>query len=201
MGISVGISMGSSMGISVGTSVGISVGTSVEISVGTSVGISVGISVGVSVGESVRGISALFVFENVIHKREVAREEPLRRPAYMVEKPFVFILNFLMLNGQALKRRQTLRIVGLCYACFGAFELFLHARIPTFTATFGKNRVEMLLHRFALFFHCVIEVFVVLVCQLGVVFYISDSFRVFFTIFVEIQSVIHACFYPIDHMN
>ena len=193
--------MGSSMGISVGTSVGISVGTSVEISVGTSVGISVGISVGVSVGESVRGISALFVFENVIHKREVAREEPLRRPAYMVEKPFVFILNFLMLNGQALKRRQTLRMVGLCYACLGAFELFLHARIPTFTATFGKNRVEMLLHRFALFFHCVIEVFVVLVCQLGVVFYISDSFRVFFTIFVEIQSVIHACFYPIDHMN
>ena len=97
-------------------------------------------------GESVnvRGISALFFFENVIRKREVAREEPLRRPAYMVEKAIVFILNFLMLNGQALKRRQTLRIVGLCYACFGAFELFLHARIPTFTATFGKNRVEML---------------------------------------------------------
>ena len=42
-------------------------------------GISVGTSVGISVGESVEGISALFIFENVIRKREVAREEPLGR--------------------------------------------------------------------------------------------------------------------------
>ena len=89
--------------------------------------------------------------------------------------------------------------VVLCL--LGTFELFSHARIPTFTATFVKNRVEMLMHSFALFFHCVIEAFVVLVCQLGVVFYKSHSFRVFLMIFVEIQSVMNACFYPIDHMN
>ena len=83
-------------------------------------------------------------------------------------------------------KRQTVRMQGLCYACLGTFELFVHSRIPTFTATFGKNRVEILLHSFALFFHCVIEVFVVLVCQLGVVFYKSHSFRVFLMIFVEI---------------
>ena len=106
-----------------------------------------------------------------------------------------------MLNGQALKKRHTFMMRGLCYACLGTFEPFPHAGIPTFMATFVKNRVEMLLHRFALFFHCVIEVFVVLVCRLGVVFYKSHSFRVLSMIFVEIQSVMNACFYPIEHMN
>ena len=49
-------------------------------------------------------------------------------------------------------------MLGLCYACLGISEPFVHVKIPTFTATFGKYRVEMLLHRFALFFHCVVEV-------------------------------------------
>ena len=80
-----------------------------------------------------------------------------------------------------------MRMLGLCYACLGISEPFLHVKIPTFTATFGKNRVEMLLHSFALFFHCVKDVFVVLVCQMGVVFYKSHSFRVLCMIFVEIQ--------------
>ena len=111
------------------------------------------------------------------------------------------ILKCWMLNGQAMKKRQTVRMQGFCYACLSTFELFPHARIPTFTATFVKNRVEMLLHRFALFFHCVIEVFVVLVCQLGVVFYKSQSFRVLSMIFVEIQLVMRACYYPTDHME
>ena len=120
----------------------------------------------------------------------------------MVLKPFVFILNcLLMLNGQTLKKWQTVRMLGLCYACLGISEPFAHVKIPTFTATFVKNRVEMLLHRFALFFHCVIEVFVVLVCRLGVVFYKSRSFRELSMIFVQIQSVMRACYYPIDHMN
>ena len=65
---------------------------------------------------------------------------------------------FFMLNGQALKKRQTVGMLGLCYACLGISEPFVHVKIPTFTATFGKYRVEMLLHRFALFFHCVVEV-------------------------------------------
>ena len=96
-------------------------------------------------------------------------------------------------------RMQALQ--GLCYACLGTFELFVHARIPTFTAMFGKNSVEILLQSFALFLHCVIEVFAVLVCELGVVFYKSHSFRVLSMIFVEIQLVMSACYYPIDHMN
>ena len=123
------------------------------------------------------------------HPQEGGRERKTARQAGLYGRKAISIyLNFLMLNGQAFKKRQTLRMVRLCYTCLGTFELFLHARIPTFTATFGKNRVEMLLHRFALFFHCVIEVFVVLVCQLGVVFYKSECFNVSVCLSVQLTS-------------
>ena len=49
----------------------------------------------------------------------------------------------LILNGQA-KRRQTVRMLGFCYACSRAFELFAHAWIPRVTeASFGRNNVRV----------------------------------------------------------
>ena len=75
-----------------------------------------------------------------------------------------------MLNRQAsisLRRREQFD-----YVCSGRFDLCLHVRMPTFTASFGKNDVglETLSLGSAVFFDCIIEFLAVLVCKMWIVF-------------------------------
>ena len=67
---------------------------------------------------------------------------------------------------------------------WGFLNLLCMSKSPLSQPRLARKGLK--LHRFALFFHCVREVFVVLVCQLGVVFYKCNSFRELSMVFVEI---------------